>query len=77
MSSKRTPEPLSASKCSPRYHSCSVAPLHRCSAYHSCSAAPLPWRCAFSWVAPVFKVGRSLLAIGSNCSSQPTAYGVG
>ena len=45
--------------------------------YHSCSATPLPWRNAFSWAAPVFKVGRPLLAIGSNCSSQPTAYGCG
>ncbi len=45
--------------------------------YHSCSAAPLPWRSAFSWAAPVFKFGRSLLAFGSNYSSQPTAYGGG
>ncbi|WP_422846587.1 DUF1010 domain-containing protein [Acidovorax sp. M2(2025)] len=29
----------------------------------------------FSWAAPVFKSGRSLLAFGSNYSSQPTAYG--
>ncbi|MEB2348835.1 MAG: DUF1010 domain-containing protein [Comamonadaceae bacterium] len=45
--------------------------------YCCCSVAPLPWRCAFSWAAPVFKSGRSLLASGSNCSSQPTAYGGG
>ena len=45
--------------------------------YHSCSAAPLPRPSAFSWAAPVFKFGRSLLAFGSNCSSQPTAYGGG
>ena len=45
--------------------------------YHSCSAAPLPWRSAFSWAASVFRVGRPLLAFGSNCSSQPTAYGGG
>ena len=45
--------------------------------YHSRSAAPLPWRSAFSWAAPVFKSGRPLLAFGSNCSSQPTAYGGG
>ena len=45
--------------------------------YHSCSAAPLPWPSAFSWAAPVFKFGRSLLAFGSNYSSQPTAYGGG
>ena len=45
--------------------------------YHSCSAAPLPWRSSFSWAASVFRVGRPLLAFGSNCSSQPTAYGGG
>ena len=45
--------------------------------YHSCSAAPLPWRSAFSWAASVFRVGRPLLAFGSNHSSQPTAYGGG
>ena len=45
--------------------------------YHSCSAAPLPWPSAFSWAAHVFKAGRPLLAFGSNCSSQPTAYGGG
>ena len=45
--------------------------------YHSCSTASLPWRSAFSWAAPVFKAGRPLLAFGSNCSSQPTAYGGG
>ena len=45
--------------------------------YHSCSVASLPWRSAFSWAAPVFKSGRPLLAFGSNCSSQPTAYGGG
>ncbi|MBU4422380.1 MAG: DUF1010 domain-containing protein [Gammaproteobacteria bacterium] len=45
--------------------------------YHFGSAAPLPWRSAFSWATPVFKSGRSLLAFGSNYSSQPTAYGGG
>ncbi|RDD91706.1 DUF1010 domain-containing protein [Acidovorax sp. BoFeN1] len=45
--------------------------------YHSCSVAPLPRASAFSWAAPVFKFGRSLLAFGSNYSSQPTAYGGG
>jgi hypothetical protein len=45
--------------------------------YHSCSAAPLPWPSVFAWVAPVIKSGRSLLAFGSNHSSQPTAYGGG
>jgi len=47
------------------------------SSYRSCSAAPLPWRSAFSWAAPIFKSGRAFLAIGSNISSQPTAYGGG
>ena len=47
------------------------------SSYHSCTVAPLPWRGAFSWAAPVFKSGRPLLAFGSNCSTQPTAYGGG
>ncbi|MBN9340261.1 MAG: DUF1010 domain-containing protein [Comamonadaceae bacterium] len=45
--------------------------------YHSCSAAPLPWHSAFSWAALLSKSGCPLLAFGSNCSSQPTAYGVG
>jgi hypothetical protein len=45
--------------------------------YHSCSASPLPWRSAFSWAALVFNSRRSLLAFGSNRSSQPTAYGGG
>ncbi|MBS0469117.1 MAG: DUF1010 domain-containing protein [Proteobacteria bacterium] len=47
------------------------------SSYCFCSAAPLPWPSAFSWAAPVFKLGHPLLAFGSNCSSQPTAYGGG
>ena len=45
--------------------------------YYFCSTTSLPWRSAFSWAAPVFKAGRPLLAFGSNCSSQPTAYGGG
>ncbi len=40
--------------------------------YHSCSAAPLPWPSAFSWAAPLFKSGRSLLAFGSNPAFKPT-----
>ena len=40
--------------------------------YHSCSAAPLPWPSAFSWAAPVFKSGRSLLAFGSNSAVKRT-----
>ena len=55
----------------------SSACLASAASYHSCSAAPLPWHSAFSWAAPVFKAGRPLLAFGSNCSSQPTAYGGG
>jgi len=45
--------------------------------YHPCSVAPPRWCNAFSWAAPLSKSGRSLLAIGSNISSQPTAYGGG
>lgn len=41
--------------------------------YHFCSAAPLPWRNAFSWAAPFFKSGRSLLALGSNFAVKRTA----
>ncbi|MBY0408593.1 MAG: DUF1010 domain-containing protein [Burkholderiaceae bacterium] len=51
----------------------SSAYLASAASYHSCSASPLLWPSAFSWVAPVFKSGRSLPAFGSNCSLQPTA----
>ncbi|MBS0391675.1 MAG: DUF1010 domain-containing protein [Proteobacteria bacterium] len=47
------------------------------SSYHFASVAPPRWRFAFSQFAPIVKVGLPVLAIGSNCSSQPTAYGVG
>ena len=40
--------------------------------YHACSAAPLPWPSGFSWAAPVFKSGRSLLAFGSNSAVKRT-----
>ena len=40
--------------------------------YPSCSAAPLPWPSGFSWAAPVFKAGRSLLAFGSNSAVKRT-----
>ena len=40
--------------------------------YLSCSAAPLSWPSAFSWAAPLFKSGRSLLAFGSNPAFKPT-----
>ena len=42
--------------------------------YHSCSAAPLPWPSAFSWAAPFFKSGRSLLAFGSNSALKRTGF---
>jgi len=45
--------------------------------YHFASVAPPRWRFAFSQFVPVAKLGLSVLASGSNCSSQPTAYGVG
>ena len=41
--------------------------------YHACSAAPLSWPSGFSWAAPVFKAGRSLLAFGSNSAVKRTA----
>ena len=40
--------------------------------YHYCRAAPLPWPSAFSWAAPFFKAGRSLLAFGSNSAVKRT-----
>ena len=40
--------------------------------YHSCSVAPLPRPSAFSWAAPFFKAGRSLLAFGSNFAVKRT-----
>ena len=40
--------------------------------YPSCSAASLAWPSAFSWAAPVFKAGRSLLAFGSNSAVKRT-----
>ncbi|HMN55729.1 MAG TPA: DUF1010 domain-containing protein [Ottowia sp.] len=40
--------------------------------YLSCSVAPLPWPSAFSWVAPVFKSGRALVAFGSNSAVKRT-----
>ena len=43
--------------------------------YYFASIVPLPWRNAFSQLAPVVKLGFPVLASGSNISSQPTAYG--
>ena len=40
--------------------------------YPSCSAAPLSCPSGFSWAAPVFKAGRSLLAFGSNSAVKRT-----
>ena len=40
--------------------------------YHYCSAAPLPWHSAFSWAAPVVKLGFPVLASRSNCAVKPT-----
>ena len=40
--------------------------------YPSCSAAPLSWPSGFSWAAPFFKAGRSLLAFGSNSAVKRT-----
>ncbi len=45
--------------------------------YHFSCVAPPRWRSAFSQFAPVAKLGFPVLAIGSNHSSQPTAYGGG
>ena len=42
------------------------------SSYCFASSAPLPWRTAFSWVAPVVKIGFPVLASGSNCAVKPT-----
>ncbi|MFO1384766.1 MAG: DUF1010 domain-containing protein [Chitinivorax sp.] len=42
------------------------------SSYHSCSAARFSWPSAFSWAAPFFKAGRSLLAFGSNSAVKRT-----
>jgi len=50
----------------------SSACVSSATSYHSCSTAPLPWPSAFSWAAPFFKVGRSLLAFGSNSAVKRT-----
>ena len=51
----------------------STACVESATSYHACSAAPLPWPSAFSWAAPFFKAGRSLLAFGSNFAVKRTA----
>ena len=45
--------------------------------YHFSSIAPPRWRFALSQFVPVVEVGLPVFAIGPNCSSQPTAFGVG
>ncbi|WP_448254579.1 DUF1010 domain-containing protein [Ottowia oryzae] len=50
----------------------SSACVSSATSYHSCSTAPLPWPSGFSWAAPFFKVGRSLLAFGSNSAVKRT-----
>ena len=40
--------------------------------YHFASITSLPWPSAFSWAAPFFKAGRSLLAFGSNSAVKRT-----
>mgnify|MGYP001193110892 CR=1 FL=1 len=52
--------------------SASIACTASASSYHFCSAAPLLWLNAFSWAAPVFRVGRSLLVFGSNSAVKRT-----
>ena len=49
----------------------------RANSYHFASIVPPRWRSAFPQFAPVVKLGFPVLASGSNCSSQPTAYGGG
>ena len=45
--------------------------------YHFSSIAPPRWRFALSQFVPVVEVGLPVFAIGPNCSSQTTAFGVG
>ncbi|MFC4473059.1 DUF1010 domain-containing protein [Comamonas denitrificans] len=66
----------SASLCSKGFQAflASSACQPSATSYPSCSAAPLPWPSAFSWAAPVFKFGRSLLAFGSNSALKRTGF---
>ncbi|WP_080977650.1 DUF1010 domain-containing protein [Stutzerimonas stutzeri] len=70
----RAPTCFSASPCSQGFHAFLAATACAASAtsYYFCSAAPLPWPSGFSWAAPVFKAGRSLLAFGSNSAVKRT-----
>ena len=64
----RAPTCSSVPPCSKGFQAflASGARLSSATCYLSCSAAPLPWPSAFSWAAPVFKSGLSLLANGSH-----------
>ena len=70
----RAPTCSSAPPCSKGFQAflASSACAASATSYHFCSAAPLPWPSGFSWAAPVFKAGRSLLAFGSNFAVKRT-----
>ena len=70
----RAPTCSSALPCSKGFQAFWASSAFAASAtsYHSCSAAPLSWPSAFSWAAPLFKSGRSLLAFGSNSAVKRT-----
>ena len=71
----RAPTCSSAPPCSKGFQAfwASSACAASATSYPSCSAAPLSWPSAFSWAAPFFKAGRSLLAFGSNSAVKRTA----
>ncbi|MEI2622615.1 MAG: DUF1010 domain-containing protein [Giesbergeria sp.] len=50
---------------------CAFWHLRQFSAFFASSALP-PWRCAFSWFAPVVNLGLPVLASGSNRAVKPT-----
>ena len=70
----RAPTCSSARPCSKGFQAfwATSACVSSATSYHSCSAAPLSWPSAFSWAAPAFKAGRSLLAFGSNSAVKRT-----
>ncbi|WP_448251661.1 DUF1010 domain-containing protein [Ottowia oryzae] len=70
----RAPTCSSAPPCSKGFQAflASSACAASATSYHFCSTAPLSWPSAFSWAAPFFKAGRSLLAFGSNSAFKPT-----
>ncbi|ACM34763.1 protein of unknown function DUF1010 [[Acidovorax] ebreus TPSY] len=71
---------MRAATCSCAWHSArgtqaflaSSACTASAASYHFCSVAPLSWARSFSWAAPLSKLGRSLLAFGSNPAFKPT-----